>query len=38
MSYYWFNRHKLLRKAKDRYNNGGGKKTLLNIMQKKERL
>ena len=38
MSYYWFNRHKLLRKAKDRYNNGGGKTTLLNIMQKKERL
>ena len=25
MSYYWFNRQKLLQKAKDRYHSGGGK-------------
>ena len=25
MSYYWFNRKELLQKAKDRYDNGGGK-------------
>ena len=25
MSYYWFNRQKLLQKAKDRYHNSGGK-------------
>ena len=25
MSYYWFNRQKLLQKAKDRYHNCGGK-------------
>ena len=25
MSYYWFNRQELLRKAKDRYHNCGGK-------------
>ena len=27
MSRYWFNRQELLEKAKDRYHNGGGKKT-----------
>ena len=26
MSYYWFNRHELFEKAKNRYHNGGGKK------------
>ena len=25
MSYYWFNRQELLQKAKDKYNNCGGK-------------
>ena len=25
MSYYWFNRYKLLQKAKDKYHNCGGK-------------
>ena len=25
MSYYWFNRQELLEKAKDKYQNGGGK-------------
>ena len=25
MSYQWFNRQKLLQKAKDRYHSGGGK-------------
>ena len=25
MSYYWFNRKELLQKAKDKYNNWGGK-------------
>ena len=25
MSYYWFNRQELLRKAQDKYHNGGGK-------------
>ena len=25
MSYYWFNRQKLLQKAKDKYHNCGGK-------------
>ena len=27
MSYYLFNRQELLQKLKDRYHNGGGKKT-----------
>ena len=26
MNYYWFNTKELLRKAKGRYHNGGGKK------------
>ena len=25
MSYYWFNRQELLKKAKDKYHNGGEK-------------
>ena len=25
MNYYWFNRQKLLKKAKEEYNNKGGK-------------
>ena len=25
MSYYWFNRQELLKKAKEKYNNKGGK-------------
>ena len=25
MSYYWFNRQELLKKAKDKYHNCGGK-------------
>ena len=25
MSYYWFNRQELLKKAKEKYDNGGGK-------------
>ena len=25
MSYYWFNRQELLKKAKEKYHNGGGK-------------
>ena len=32
MSYYQFNRQKLLQKAKDKYHNCGGKKKLLNII------
>ena len=35
---YWFNRQVLLRKAWDRYHNDSGKKKLLNIMLKTERL
>ena len=27
MSYYWFNREKILKNAKDKYCNKGGKKT-----------
>ena len=34
MNYYWFNTKELLRKAKGRYHNGGGKKKLLNIILK----
>ena len=33
MSYYWFNRQELLKKTKERYDNGGGKKKLLNIIK-----
>ena len=25
MSYYWFNREEVLQKAKEKYDNGGGK-------------
>ena len=32
MNYYWFNKQELLKKAKERYDNNGGKKKLLNIM------
>ena len=32
MSYYWFNREKLLKNAWDKCHNKGGKKRLLNIM------
>ena len=27
MSYYWFNRQELLKKAKEKYDNKGGKET-----------
>ena len=37
MSYYWFVRQELLRKARIRYHDGGGKKKLLNIITKTER-
>ena len=33
MSYYWFNRQELLQKVKDKYNNCGSKKKLLNIIK-----
>ena len=32
MSYYWFNRKELLRKAKDRYHGCDGKEKLLNTI------
>ena len=32
MSYYLFNRHELLEKAKDRYNNTDVKKKLVSII------
>ena len=32
MSYYWFNREKILKNPKDKYLNKGGKKRLLNII------
>ena len=31
MSYYWFNKQGLLKKAKEKYHNNGGKKKLPNI-------
>ena len=34
VSYYWFNGTELLKKAKERYHNVGGKKKLLNIFLK----
>ena len=33
MSYYSFNREEVLQKGKEKYNNGGGKKNLLNIIR-----
>ena len=33
MSYYWFNREELLKKAKTKYYNKGGKKKLVNIIK-----
>ena len=32
MSYYWFDRQELLEKAKEKYQNGGGKEKLLGII------
>ena len=32
MSYYWFNREKLLKNTWDKYHNKGGKEKLLSIM------
>ena len=32
MSYYWFNREKALKNARDKYHNKGGKKRLLSII------
>ena len=32
MSYYWFNREKMLKSAKDKDHNKGGKKRLLSII------
>ena len=32
MSYYWFDRKELLEKAKEKYQNGGGKEKLLGII------
>ena len=33
MSYYWFNKKELLKKAKEKYDNMVAKKRLLNIME-----
>ena len=33
MSYYWFNRQELLKKAKERFNNKGGKEKAANYYQ-----
>ena len=33
MSYYWFNREELLKKAKAKNHNKGGKEKLLSIMK-----
>ena len=38
MSYYWFNRQELFRKAWDRYHNGGGKKAAKYYAKNKEAL
>ena len=32
MSYYWFNKGKILKDTKDKYHNKGGKKRLLSII------
>ena len=36
MSYYWFNREKILKNAKDKYNKGGKKKTAKYYIANKE--
>ena len=34
MNYYWFNKQELLEKAKEKFDNNGGNKKLLNIIRK----
>ena len=33
MSYYWFNREKILKNGRDKHHNKGGKKRLLSIIK-----